>query len=76
MPKNTYKPKRAASHKKTVHVMEKEASASESTDDELPLHILLLAGGGGSDSYCTNTLTGGQTSADGDRHRGSSVTSF
>lgn len=55
--KNTYKYKRAATHKKKVHVMEKENSASESTDDELPLHILSLPGG--SDSYWTTPLLEG-----------------
>lgn len=55
--KNTHKQKKA-SHNKTVHVMEKETSDSESTDEELPVHILSVDGG--TDRYCTTPLLEGK----------------
>lgn len=56
--KNTNRQKKAGTYKKAVHVVEKEVTDSDSTDDELPLHILSVAGG--SNSYWTTPLLEGK----------------
>ncbi|KAK0144661.1 Gag polyprotein [Merluccius polli] len=57
MHKNTGRQKKAFMHKGTVHALEREISYSGSSDDELPLHILSVAGG--SDGYWTTPLLEG-----------------